>query len=158
MIIQFSNNDDFEKEVSSFRKIDLEIIKKIEPKWAYGENSDKIYDYVLHPESDKYIIAIVKVKDLLENIEFLDFDLENLFIDDLASDYRVMSTLKRWQKNKYVDPPILSFSTSNEKKLCLADGRHRFKISYFLKLEKIPIGINKYNLESICKIIDIEFT
>lgn len=157
MNLQFANNDSFEEEVSTFRKIDLSLLKEIEPKWAFGKNSDKIYDYILHPECQEYIIVKVRVYDLLKNVEFLDFDVENLFIDDLASDYRVVSTLKRWENNQYVDPPTLSINTNNyEKKLVISDGRHRFKISCFLELEKIPIAVHKTILPTLQQLIFVE--
>jgi len=156
MQIIFSSNDEFEEELLAFRKIDLTTLKKINPKWACGKHSDKIKTHYLLPKFGEYIIVKVKVDDLLKNVEFLDFDVDKLFIDDLSSDYRVMSTLKRWQQNKYVDPLTLSINSSGEKKISISDGRHRFKISNFLKLDKIPVAIYKPSLAIIEKILLVE--
>lgn len=156
MEIRIANFDEYDEELSEFRKIGLETLKKIEPKWAYGENLDKVYDYSQHPAIGGYKILNVFVKDLIENVEFYDFDVMKLFSDEISSDYRVVSTLKRWMNNEFVDPPTLTLNVSDEKKLSISDGRHRFKISVFLKLEMIPVAIHYSLIESIGKIIKLQ--
>ena len=156
MEIRLASKDEFEEEVLEFRKIEIETLKKIQPKWACGKHADKIMDYSQNPEFGDYKIFKVSIEDLLVNVEFIDFDVAKLFVDDIASDYRVVSTLKRWLNNDYVDPPTLTFNVSTEKKLSISDGRHRFKISNFLGLQKIPIAIHELNIKNIGRIITLE--
>jgi hypothetical protein len=156
MKIRLASKDEFEEEVSEFRKIKIETLKKIQPKWACGKHADKIRDYTQNPEFGDYKIFKVSIEDLLVNVEFLDFDVAKLFVDDIASDYRVVSTLKRWLNNDYVDPPTLTLNDSTEKQLSISDGRHRFKISNFLGLQKIPIAIHELNIKYIGRIITLE--
>jgi hypothetical protein len=156
MKIRLASKDEFEEEVSEFRKIKIETLKKIQPKWACGKHADKIRDYSQDPEFGHYKIFKVSVEDLLVNVEFSDFDVAKLFVDDIASDYRVVSTLKRWLNDDYVDPPTLTLNVSTINQLSISDGRHRFKISFFLGLEKIPIAIHQLNIEYIGRIITLE--
>ncbi|MCD0472511.1 hypothetical protein [Flavobacterium sp. JAS] len=156
MEIRLASKEEFEVEVSEFRKIKIEKLRKIEPKWACGKHTDKIRDYSQHPEFGDYKIFNVSIEDLLVNVEFCDFDLTKLFVDDIASDYRVVSTLKRWLNNDYVDPLTLTLNGSTNKQFSISDGRHRFKISNFLGLKKIPIAIHELNIEYIGRIITLE--
>lgn len=156
MKIRPASKDEFEEEVSEFRKIKIETLKKIQPKWACGKHANKIRDYSQNPEFGDYKIFMVSIENLLVNVEFFDFDITELFVNDIASDYRVVSTLKRWLNNDYVDPLTLTLNISTEKKLSISDGRHRFKISHFLGLQKIPIAIHLLNIISIGRIITLE--
>lgn len=156
MEIRLVNSDEFEDEVSDFQKLDFETIMNIVPKWAYGNDLDKLYEYAQHPKLGNYKIFNVNLKELIENVELFDFDLNKLFVSDLNSDYRVVSTLKRWINDEFVDPPTIMTNPSNGKKLSVIDGRHRLKVSYILKQEKIPIAIHETLVKTIGDIITLE--
>jgi hypothetical protein len=148
--------DDDELRIKKYSEKDISELKKIKPLWAYGENLDKLMDFTQHPECDSYKIFIVRVSELVNKTEFLNLDLTKLFCGDIASDYRIMTTLERWENNKYVDPPFLSISTIQQDRLSISDGRHRVKLSSFLSIGSIPVAIHKTMVSKIKKLIDIE--
>ena len=148
--------DEDELRIENYSKRNISQLREIKPFWAYGENIDKLLDLTQHPENDRYRIFFVNTTELVEKTEFLNFDMTQLFTGDIASDYRIMTTLERWEKGDYVDPPFLNISTVKTGKLSIPDGRHRVKLSSFLGLEKIPVAINETMELDIRKLIEIE--
>ena len=155
MELRSVNSDKFEEEVSEFRKTSLDTLMTIKPKWACGIHSDKLFNFSQHPEFGELKVFNANIEELMENVEFINFKIDTLFIDDIASDSRVVSTLKRWMNDEYVDPPTLTINISNGKPLQITDGRHRFKISVFLKLDKIPVAIHESLVYKINKIVTL---
>ncbi len=149
------NMNDVELRIKKYSEKHINELKKIKPLWAYGENIDKLLDYTQHPEYDSYKIFIVNVSELVNKTNFINLDLSKLFCGDIASDYRIMTTIERWENNKYVDPPFLSLSTIEKDKLSIPDGRHRVKLSSFLSIERIPVAIHKTIIPKIKELIDI---
>lgn len=148
--------DDDELRIENYSKRDISQLRKIKPLWAYGDNIDKLLDFRQHPENDRYKIFFVNTSELLGKTEFINLDITQLFTGEIASDYRVMTTLERWEKYEYVDPPFLSVSTMSIGKLSIPDGRHRVKLASFLGVEKIPVAINKVMESEVRKLIEIE--
>ena len=150
--------DEDELRIENYSNRDISQLRKIKPLWAYGENIDKLFDLTQHPENDRYKIFFVNTSELIEKTEFIDFDMTQLFTGEIASDFRVMTTLERWEKGDYVDPPFLSISTVRTGNLFIPDGRHRIKLASFLGIEKIPVAINKaieFNIQKLIKIEEI---
>jgi len=148
--------DDYEEKVELYTQKSIKEIRKIEPRWAYGENKDKLLDRSQHPECGNYKIFSVGVKDLLQNIESFGFNYEILFTGDLASDCKVASTLERWENNEYVDPPFLQISMYNSKKLSIEDGRHRTKLAYHMNQLEIPFAIYESLVNDVNNIIELK--
>lgn len=156
MKLHKANKDEHEVLVEKYREKSLAEIIAIKPKWAYGEYIDDLYDIGQHPDFGDYKIFLVELVELIKNTEFFDFNMELLFNDKLESDYRVASTLERWEKNESVDPPTITIKEIDGKKLSISDGRHRTKLAYHLKQNKIPIAIHKSLIQEISNIIELE--
>ena len=130
----------------------LEQLKFIDPKWAYGDNRNKILDIALKGRNKEYRIFIVNTSKLIENSLFADVEFDSLFNGKEKNDMRITRILSRWVNNKFVDPPTICIS-STQNSISFRDGQHRAKLSYFLGLEKIPVGIHNEDIVLIKKIL-----
>ena len=145
-----------EEQLAAYTARKIKDLKNISAKWAYGENVDKLVDYWQHPQGEKSKIFIVNLQKLIDKTELLDFNIHLLFTGDEASDFRVATTLKRWENGQFVDPPIISFSCQGEGKLTILDGRHRTKLAFHLGCETIPIAISIALVNEIAQIIELK--
>ena len=132
-------------------------LHKIIPKWACSENVDMLLDYSQHPDPDigNHKVFRVDVKNLITKLALYGFDLEKLLNGDESSDQRISSTLNRWEKGEFVDPPTINIDENDDRKLMISDGRHRFKLAYHMNEKQIPIAIPICSIEKINKIIKL---
>lgn len=146
--------DEDELRIEKYSKRGVLKIKEIKPLWACGENINKVMDYSHHPESNSHKIFLVSTIEIVKRAELLGLDMTKLFTGNIASDYRIMTTLERWEKNEFVDAP--SLGVSNDSKLTIPDGRHRLKLAYFMGLDKIPVAVNMLDESKLKELITIE--
>ena len=62
-----------------YRNKSLKQLKLINPKWAYGENRNKILDIALKGRNKEYRIFVVNTSNLIENSIFADVEFDSLF-------------------------------------------------------------------------------
>jgi hypothetical protein len=123
-------------------------LKKIKPHWAIEENISHLLDIALHPKFGRFVFLSINTKDLIINADFKEVDNNTLFTGEHKNDIRISQILNFWENGKFIDPPSIGYSNEN-KKIEFYDGRHRTKLSYFLKLKEIPVAIEKEDLEKI---------
>ena len=99
MQLRKTNNNSHARQVKYYQRKTIFELKTIIPKWACGENSDKLFDISQHPYFESYSIFFVDVVDLINTTQFNGFNPEILFIGDLASDSRVGVKLKDCTKS-----------------------------------------------------------
>ena len=134
-----------------YRNKSLEQLKLINPKWAYGENRNKILDIALKGRNKEYRIFLVNTSKLIENSIFADVELDFLFNGKEKNDMRITRILSRWDNNEFVDPPTICIDQTQNSIISFRDGQHRAKLSYFLGLEKIPVGSHNEDIVLIKK-------
>jgi hypothetical protein len=137
---------------TTYRSRPIDIYQKLTPRWACGEHVDHLLDFSQHPRVGPYKIFIVDTEELVSKVSFYGFDPRTLFTGEDASDYRVITTLKRWEADEFVDPPTLSLRNSG-RELIIADGRHRTKIACALRHLSLPVAIHEDWVEPIGSII-----
>lgn len=141
--------------VKNYLSKSVSDLRAIKPKWAYGENLDKLLDVSQHPKLSKYSIYLVETEILVRKTEFYGFDINSLFTGDLASDSRVASILNRWENEQFVDPPTISICDEFENRLSVDDGRHRTKVTYLLNIPKIPVAIHNSLIDKVSALITL---
>lgn len=133
----------------------LDGLKSIKPKWAYGDNVGKLYDYIQNPKNNEYTIFIVNTLELIKNAEFGEVDINNLFTGDLKNDYRIARILSRWENCEFVDPPCIGIDSTEKNRIVFTDGRHRTKLTYLLGHRQMPVAVNNLEIKEISKIIKL---
>jgi hypothetical protein len=132
----------------------INILKQIEPKWAYGKHKNKIQDLGLN-DKKRYIFFLASPSEIVLNAEFGGFDITPLFTGDWNNDSRITRILYAWKNNYYVDPPVIWLNGSSEKKLSFSDGRHRTKLSFHLEYAQIPIVIERTEFDEISSVVQL---
>jgi hypothetical protein len=107
-----------------------------------------LLDKYLDPKYGRFVFLSINTKDLIKNADFKEVDNNTLFTGDNKNDLRISQILNFWENEKYIDPPSIGYSNES-KKIEFYDGRHRTKLSYFLKLKEIPVAIEKEDMEKI---------
>jgi hypothetical protein len=141
--------------IKLYQQKTLNELQSIKPSWAYGENTDKILDYSLHPINQKYTIFHVDPAKLITSSELYEVSTETLFNGQLLNDSRIAGILYRWDRNEFVDPPTVGLSMNFKGKLSLSDGRHRAKLSFLLGHKQIPVAIHKTEITEVSNIIQL---
>ncbi len=136
-----------------YRNKSLEQLKSINPKWAYGRNRNKILDIALKGRKKEYTIFVVNTSILIEKSIFSDVEFDTLFNGKEKNDMRITRILSRWDNNEFVDPPTIYIGSIQDSIISFRDGQHRAKLSYFLSLENIPVGIHNEDIVLIKKIL-----
>lgn len=132
----------------------LEQLKLITPKWAYGKNRSKILDYVFKGRDKEYTVFLVKTSTLINNSIFSDVSLDSLYTGVEKNDMRITRILSRWDNNEFVDPPTVYIETNLNKVIFYRDGQHRAKLTFFLGVENIPIGIHNSDILKVKNILN----
>lgn len=156
MKLRKADYKDKEEQLTVYMRADLAELQKIKPRWAYCNHINELLDYSIHPENNEYTIFLVNVCELIENAEFNEVTISSIFTGNVVNDIRISSILYRWENELFVDPPTVYFRERVEKKIAFADGRHRAKISYLLKIKSIPVAIDNSSICEIGKIIKLE--
>jgi hypothetical protein len=130
----------------------FEVIK-IKPLWAIGKNVKYLLDKTLDPKNGRFVFKMVKTERLVKCSDFYEIDMNSLYTGDETNDYRVSRILDCWGKGKYLDPPTI-YIDRNTNKVVYNDGRHRVKVSYLLKIEKIPVALDREDLTIINLLLD----
>lgn len=143
-----------EEYTNIYKQKTFEELCLIKPKWAIGKHLKKLRDLELDPLKKIYSFYLVKPEEIVATAEFLEVETNTLFNGLSNNDFRITRLLHRWENGYFVDPPSVSLSDSN-KILGFHDGRHRTKLSFFLKFETIPIAILNQDIESIKNLIGL---
>lgn len=136
-----------------YQRKTLDELIRIQPKWAYGINLKKALNYFQDQLLEGYKIYLANPSQLIEHAEMYEVSKWALFTGNDTNDGRIAKILSRWDSNDYVDPPTIGLNYNNE--ICFSDGRHRAKLSYFLKHNSIPVAIHLSDVCGIKKILDI---
>ena len=124
-------------------------LQKIKPYWAVDENIKYLLDSEIKPSYGRYHIYKISTKTLMSLSDLKEVNKDKLFNrENSINDRRISRILDRWENGKFVDPPKIGFNKQT-KKIVFSDGRHRFKLSYFLEIDKIPVAIEKDNVKDI---------
>lgn len=132
----------------------LEQLKLITPKWAFGRNRSKILDYELKDRDKQYTVFVVKTSKLIANSRFADLTLNSLYTGEEKNDMRITRILSRWENNEFVDPPTIYMEDNINSEIFYRDGQHRTKLTFFLGIEEIPIGINNSDISKVKNILN----
>lgn len=97
----------------------------------------------------------MQVKELIYSSTFNEVDVTRLFMGDIVNDTRIARILSRWDNNLFVDPPTVFLSTQCKGKLQFSDGRHRAKLTYLLGIKRIPIAIDKSDIDTVSQILSL---
>ncbi|WP_300567282.1 hypothetical protein [Flavobacterium sp.] len=132
----------------------LEQLKLITPKWAYGKNRGKILDSVLKGKDKEYTIFVVKTSKLIAYSSFSDVSLDSLYTGKEKNDMRITRILSRWDNNEFVDPPTIYMGENLSTEIFYRDGQHRAKLTFYLDIEDIPIGIHNSDILKVKSILN----
>jgi hypothetical protein len=138
-----------------YRSKSLEQLKLIAPKWAYGKNRSKILDCVLKGRDKEYTVFVVKTSTLIDNSRFSDVSFDSLFTGVEKNDMRITRILSRWDNNKFVDPPTVYIESNLNTVIFYRDGQHRAKLTFYLGVENIPIGIHNSDIPKVKNILNL---
>jgi hypothetical protein len=141
--------------IKHYRNRAFDELKKIRPSWAFGDNSDKLWDRRQLPSYEAYTIFKVDTAELVNNSLFYEVDVNQLFTNDLTNNYRVARILYNWENGIHLDPPTLSLRDDHRGKLTFLDGRHRTKVSYLLGFKMIPLAVELIDVEAVRTIITL---
>ena len=141
--------------IKLYRSKTLSELKQIRPSWAFGNDSDKLWDRRQLPSYGSYTIFKVDTAELVNNSLFYEVDVNQLFTNDLTNNYRVARILYHWENGKHLDPPTLGLRDDHRGKLTFIDGRHRTKVSYLLGFTQIPLAVELVDTEIVRTIITI---
>jgi len=134
--------------LEAFLNVPLIELQKIRPLWVTQETREKA-EFI---DFEKSRIIWVRPAALIASIYFLGLPTESLFNDD-NNDFRYITTLERWTKGQYVDPPSASINDFNSNKITIDDGRHRAVLSYYLQMALVPLLVHHAQKERIIEII-----
>ncbi len=143
----------FEK-LEFYRSKSLEQLKLIAPKWAFGKNKSKTLDCVLKGRNKEYTVFVVKTSTLIDNSRFSDVSLDSLYTGVEKNDMRITRILSRWDNNEFVDPPTVYIESNLNSVIFYRDGQHRAKLTFFLGVENIPIGIHNTDIPKVKNILN----
>lgn len=132
----------------------IEELMSITPKWAYGKNRNKILDFALKGSNKEYTIVLVKTSHLIDSSIFSDINFDSLYTGEEKNDMRITRILSRWDNNAFVDPPTVYLSSNLGNKILFRDGQHRAKLTFFLGIDSIPIGIHNSDILKIRGILN----
>jgi hypothetical protein len=155
MKLQKPNIDHKLAQIKLYQQKSLLELQSIQPHWAYRQDADKMLDYSLHPSNQVYSIFNVDPAELIKNSELYEVNPNILFTGVRLNDSRIAGILNRWDRNEFVDPPIVGLCMNFKGKLSLADGRHRAKLSFLLGHKQIPIAIHKTEIDDVSSIIQL---
>jgi len=131
-----------------YKTTPINELKRIKPIWAIEENICQLLDKSLDPNYGRFVFLSINTNDLIKNADFKEVDNNTLFTGDDKNDMRISQILNFWENEKCIDPPSIGYSIES-KKIEFYDGRHRTKLSFFLKLKEIPVAIEKDDMEKI---------
>lgn len=135
--------------IEQYQNKPLSEIRSILPKWAVDSDKNKLLNKELDPSHQRYHIVNVNLKDLMKFSDFGEFDFNRLFTGQVQNDYRIANLLSRWDNGFFVDPPSIYLDSRKVVRIAYSDGRHRTKLSHFMRLEKIPVAIDNEDFELI---------
>lgn len=139
----------------AYKRRAMAELRLILPKWAYGQNVDKLLDHIQNPINNEYTIFKVDTIELIMNAELNEINPNILFTGESNNDYRIARILYRWENDYFVDPPCIGISSLGEKKIAFSDGRHRTKLCYILGHRQIPVAIDNFQIQNIHSIIKL---
>jgi hypothetical protein len=146
MKFQKANVDTVKKRIEHYKKKSLSQLQSIIPRWAVGDNADKLMNKELHPIAEEYFVFLVDTKELIEICEFNEVNPHILFTGEMINDGRIATILYHWESYQFVDPPKVEICDRHKSRICFSDGRHRSKTNYLLGIKQMPIAIHKTEL------------
>ena len=75
--------------IKLYRDRTIDELNYIKPRWAFGDDSDKLWDKHQLPSYGTYTIFKVDTAELVSNSLFYEVDVNQLFTDDLTNNHRV---------------------------------------------------------------------
>jgi hypothetical protein len=142
-----AGKDNLEEQIIYYKGKSLSELHTIVPRWAYGDNADKIRDRGISAEQDRYIICMTDVGKLIQCADFGEVERMLLFTDELLNDGRVARMLHRWEQLQYIDPPTIYITEGIDHRLVFVDGRHRTKVAYLIGSLQIPVAVEPGDVE-----------
>ncbi|MNK18097.1 hypothetical protein D3C87_362950 [compost metagenome] len=129
------------------------VLKRIQPKWAYGRNYRKAR-YTSDFLKAGCTIYNARLDEVIQRLEFGEVRTDRLFTGENRNDSRVANILFRWDNDQFVDPPNI-FVQNGGKSILFGDGRHRTKTAYFLGQEQIPLIISDEDFLLIKEVLQL---
>lgn len=145
-----------EEQIAYYKGKSLLELHTIVPRWAYGDNADKICDRGISAEQDRYIICLTDVGQLIQCADFGEVERMLLFTGELFNDGRVARILHLWEQQQYIDPPTIYITDGIHHNLVFVDGRHRTKVAYLLGSLQIPVAVEPGDMEKMKTMILLE--
>lgn len=155
MKLQKASTERHESLIKLYRAKTIDKLGHIKPSWAFGNDSDKLWDRRQLPIHQTCSIFEVNTLDLVNNALFYEVEVNKLFTNDSTNNYRVARILYNWENSIYLDPPTLSLRDDPRGKLTFLDGRHRTKVSYLLGFKKMPLAVELIDIEAVRNIITL---
>lgn len=152
MKLHKANSKQYLHTISIYKNKNIKEIRSIKIRWAHGSNKEHYFEYL-----ENHSVFMVKTKELINKIDFGEMGFKKLnphvlFNGTIVSDGRIAKALEHWEKNNFMDPPILALKSSN---LYIVNGRHRTIVAFHLGEKTIPVAIPNDQINEIGQILNL---